>query len=386
MRKFENFVTRKDCKEKRLTSEKFKALVDSEVTATLVGEALNNDRLMKFYANKDQKLIKRVFSWLSERVKRLRDKSPDKVEKYEALMAAEEMTQVFSSLLVMPGESGGVEGAKYSFDGTPEQIAKWEKPITLQDVEALRSIGKKSINKFTSEEIKIAQKWAHKFYKEFGAKSPFFRAWFGEWRTYDNTKIEFVDQKIDNRKDVINNDTNWKIQTSKKVHKETTHHSGSPEVNAVKYLPYIDDITKKDVLLDSVISNKDNPNSLMFHTMYAYTEVMGYPALLKLKVEELFYYNKDGSGEITRDYILQNIEEETLSKRNRLSRSNHSDRVPSTISISDLYELVKIFDKDFVPAPEVSEYVLNEDGTPKVLYHGTNAEYYSINNSINNFP
>ena len=112
------------------------------MTATLVGEALNNDRLMKFYANKDQKLIKRVFSWLSERVKRLRDKSPDKVEKYEALMAAEEMTQVFSSLLVMPGESGGVEGAKYSLrvkhtDGT-ETIVNPYKTTSEQTMEFLK--------------------------------------------------------------------------------------------------------------------------------------------------------------------------------------------------------------------------------------------------------
>jgi hypothetical protein len=264
---------------------------------------------------------------------------------------------------------------RYALDGTLEQIADWEKPITLHDVEVLRSIGQKSINAFSSDEIKKAQKWAYKFYKELDTKSPFFRAWFGDWRAYDNTEMEFVDQKIDNRKDVINKDTNWKIQTSKKVHKETTHHMGSSEVNAVKYLPYIDDITQKAVLLDSVVSKKDNPNSLMFHTMYAYTEVMGYPALLKLKVEELFYYNKDGSGEITRDYILQNIEEETISKRNRLSRSNHSDQVPSTISISELYDLVKSFDKDFSPAPKVSKYVLNEDGTPKVFYHGTDFDF-----------
>ena len=62
-----------------------------------------------------------------------------------------------------------------------------------------------------------------------------------------------------------------------------------------------------------------------------------------MKVEELFYYNKDRSGEITRDYILQNIEEETLSKRNRLSRSNHSEQVSSTISIAELYNLVKTY-------------------------------------------
>ena len=52
----------------------------------------------------------------------------------------------------------------------------YDKPITLKDVDILRSIGRKSINDFTSEDIKKSQKWAHKFYKELGVKSPFFRA------------------------------------------------------------------------------------------------------------------------------------------------------------------------------------------------------------------
>ena len=157
-----------------------------------------------------------------------------------------------------------------------ESYSKYDKPITADDVEILRSIiaaydGKRvSINDFTSEDIQKAQKWAYKFYKELGVKSPFFRAWFGDWRVYDDkTKVYFVDIKKDNRGSVVNDYTGWDIQTSKKVHKETSHHSGSPEVTAVKYLPYIDDITKKAVLFDSIISDKDNENSLMFHTMYA---------------------------------------------------------------------------------------------------------------------
>ena len=40
------------------------------------------------------------------------------------------------------------------------------------------------------------------------------------------------------------------------------------------------------------------------------------------------------------------------------------------ISISDLFALIKQYDKEFSPQP-VSEHVLNEDGTPKELYHGT---------------
>ena len=64
----------------------------------------------------------------------------------------------------------------------------YNKPITIEDIETLRSIGRKSINNFGSEEIKKAQKWAYKFYKELGTKSTFFRAWFGDWRAYQNTE------------------------------------------------------------------------------------------------------------------------------------------------------------------------------------------------------
>jgi len=261
-----------------------------------------------------------------------------------------------------------------------DQYAEHDAPITLDDVRILRSIieahngQRMSINDFTSEDIQKAQKWAYKFYKELNVKSPFFRAWFGDWRAYDNnTDVYFVDTKQDNRGSVVNDYTGWNIQTSKKVHKETSHHSGSPEVTAVKYLPYIDDITKKAVLFDSIISDKENENSLMFHTMYAYTEVLGYPALLKIKVEELFYHNRETSGILKRDYILQNIEEESISKRNRFSRPNHSETNSSNMSISDLFALVKQYDKDF--KPKLVHESMIENGKPKVFYHGTNAEF-----------
>ena len=45
------------------------------------------------------------------------------------------------------------------------------------------------------------------------------------------------------------------------------------------------------------------------------------------------------------------------------------------ISISDLFSLVKQYDKKFNPKP-VNPLMLNDDGTPKVFYHSTNA--YSI--------
>lgn len=254
----------------------------------------------------------------------------------------------------------------------------YDKPITVEDVEMLRSIGRKSINEFTSEDIQKSQKMAHKFFQELGTKSPFFRAWFGDWREHDTSDVKIVDTEGDNRDRVKNKDTGWDIQTSKKVHKETQSHKGSTEKNAVKYLPYIDDITENAILLDTFVSDKNNDNSMLFHSLYAYTEVMGYPALLRLRVEELFYYNKDSSGEVRRDYILQNIEEESISKRNRFSRPNHSNQNSSTISVADLFELVKQYDTEFKPNP-VNEALVNEDGTPKVMYHGTANEFTVFN-------
>lgn len=60
-------------------------------------------------------------------------------------------------------------------------------------------------------------------------------------------------------------------------------------------------------------------------------------------IEELFYYNNSGSGILNRDYILQNVKEESISKRNRFSRPNHLDQNSSVISISVSFDFVKEF-------------------------------------------
>lgn len=44
----------------------------------------------------------------------------------------------------------------------------------IEDVKALRSIGRKSINEFSQEDIEKSQKWVYKFYKQLCTKSPFF--------------------------------------------------------------------------------------------------------------------------------------------------------------------------------------------------------------------
>lgn len=67
--------------------------------------------------------------------------------------------------------------------------------ITISDIDILRSIGRKSINDFTSEDIAKSEKWAKKFYRELVTKSPFFRAWVGDWRALDATVCDVLSAK-----------------------------------------------------------------------------------------------------------------------------------------------------------------------------------------------
>ena len=43
-----------------------------------------------------------------------------------------------------------------------------------------------------------------------------------------------------------------------------------------------------------------------------------------------------------------------------------------------MYELVKRFDKDFSAGRPVNPALVNADGTPKVVYHGTNSKAFYV--------
>ena len=73
-------------------------------------------------------------------------------------------------------------------------------------------------------------------------------------------------------------------------------------------------------------------------------------------------------GVIRRGYILYNIKEEPISKRNRLSTPNHNETDSSVISISDLFNHVKTYDKEVTP--EEPSKVVNPVEVPKVVCHG----------------
>lgn len=97
--------------------------------------------------------------------------------------------------------------------------------------------------------------------------------------------------------------------------------------------------------------------------------------LIKIFVEEALSNNENVI--FKRGYQLKDIKK-VADIPNGVHSANGGlteDTSTTTYSISDLYDFVKTFDKDFTPAPTVSKVVLNEDGTPKVFYHGTNAKF-----------
>ncbi|MBE6587990.1 MAG: hypothetical protein E7647_06210 [Ruminococcaceae bacterium] len=135
--------------------------------SSLYGEstALHDEaRFMELYADELQKVFDKALS--------------------DALNASE--ATVDHSLQSNANKKTPEDGGKVQ-KSAAEKYTEYDKPITVSDIETLRSIGRKSINDFTSEDIQKAQKWPYKFYKtdKLGVKSPFFRAWFGDWRAYD---------------------------------------------------------------------------------------------------------------------------------------------------------------------------------------------------------
>lgn len=246
--------------------------------------------------------------------------------------------------------------------------------ITADDVKSVQSVGRKSVNAFSSEDIKKTENFARKYFKEMGTKSPFFRAWFGDWRANDTTKVKVADKKGAVRGKAKNLDTGWDVNVSGKIFNETKSHNQSYNVNAQPYLDYINSIVENAVLLDSyaIPENKaKSPNSVMMHSLYAIADMGKGKELVKLYIEELNDVNSDGT--MKRAYQLQNIENQQLNDRVQDKSLAPSASTADIDTIADLFAVVKQKDKNF--NPKASSKIVNEDGTPKVVYHGTSEKF-----------
>ena len=114
-------------------------------------------------------------------------------------------------------------------------------------------------------------------------------------------------------------------------------------------------------------------NSLLMHSLYAVADNGNGPALLKLYVEEMNNPNQAGTSK--RAYELQNIECRQLSARVHEKIASPVISTADVRTIADLYAAVKAQDRKFSAGRAVDPVLLNEDGTPKVFYHGTGASF-----------
>ncbi len=303
-----------------------------------------------------------------------------KTEHNEGRVSSSDETGGVRRLNIPPNKKSEDSDVKYS-----------RKPVTISasDVERLRTIAaahsgeRVSINSFTSEDIQKAEPWARKFYQELGTKSPFFRAWFGDWREHDHSQINVIEVDSIDLEDAVyesgyygNHDTGWIIHAGKTLREETIHYARGKKISA-RVLSSIEKILNNAVLLDTEISTpnakKKTHGTAFMHKLYALVLYNGSPYVAKISVEEFF---DEGTSSVKRKgYHLIAIKTEAADGRSvDFSTTASRSGTTSIYRISDLHDFVKQYDKDFHPKT-VNPLLLNEDGTPKVFYHGTDQQF-----------
>ena len=389
------------------------SMLDSETMAEFAQE-FNTDEFIERVATKKPGMITKVRDFVRDVIERIKG-----VFSRKDLSPWEQAEKKWENAV----RAAVNEGYKNQNTAAPRSSVNSE--ITADDVLSVQSIGRKSVNDFSSEDVIKTENFARKYFKEVGTKSPFFRSWFGDWRANDTTPVKVVTEKGSARGITKNLDTGWDINISGKVFNETKSHNQNFNVYARPYLDYIKGIVENAVLLDSyTISGEKSKsaNSAMMHSLYAIADMGSGSDLVKLYVEELNDVNSNGT--IKRAYQLQNIakvaenvngvniksqqpsdrvQEKSLAPSAKVADNNtipqaadnvntqnskmssalgglSENNTASTMRISDdnhtvsqLFDLVKASDKNF--NPKLPSTVINEDGTPKVVYHGTDADF-----------
>lgn len=360
---------------------------EQELTADLVGDLLFTDKnfVSRLYSG-NRNLFQKIFDEVKYlcRVATAGSKQARQLEKIK---------HTFEEVYKEGAKAQKNTAQEVRWSVSNEDYNVYNEPITISDIQTLRSIERKSINDFSHEDIVKSQKWAYKHYQQLGTKSPFFRAWFGEWRAHqikDYITIVSIppyigtnDARKKNRGIEKNIDTGWDIQISREGETNTISHSGTEKLSEYG-LAGIRDLVKNAYLFDTEIHEHHNNNAkndyIAFdHKLYSLgKDAEGTVCLYKITVEEYFQSKSEPNNKRFHNLkYIEKIADITGGRTFENARSGGSTNGNSTInySIANLYDFVKKFDKEFNPAPSVSKALLNEDGTPKIFYHGTNAEF-----------
>ena len=365
-----------------------------EFVADQMFEVFSSERAVKEFVSQDMNLAQKVISHIRDAIAEIKSiiKKLVATGRYEDIAAWQEdldaLEQVNNMMLdalanIEQRKNTGQKAEKNTSDEV-KNATKREVEITQTDIDTLRSIGRKSINEFTSQDLSKTEKWAIKFYKELGTKSPFFRAWFGDWRANDNQTVTKVTVNTKNikpsdipRTGTKNLDTGWNVNVSGKGIEKT---ASQQKKWSLEYhsLSSINSMLENAILFDTVAvdkpSKKLGKNVAFLHHMYVPIIADGNEMVAKLYVTEEI-------GDEHKFYLIkaEAVFTDSRGDSNKASRQFSSSKTASINTVADLFDFVKErtadFERDsdnpilFQPKP-VSE-IVNADGTPKVMYHGT---------------
>jgi stage V sporulation protein G len=265
-----------------------------------------------------------------------------------------------------------------------------EQNLTHEDIAALREITppRKSVMNFSNTDVASTEAFAEKFRQEIGDKSPYQRR-LEDWREAESTAVAVVTVEEHNtqsykkhKKDgtiprgtFVNQDTGYEIVVGSRGIDNTFAHAQmdatrKTDVSARLSAVYqVDDFIRKSISLDVETSEKGkskSPNSIFMHKLYAPFIFKEIPYLAKITLEEFYTTNK--TEQITdiskRFYNLADI---TVTPLNALGFQAHpafsgekSDStgfeprmvINSTVSVAQLFAIVKEFDKNFYTHPD----------------------------------
>ncbi|MBQ9882261.1 MAG: hypothetical protein IJM42_06615 [Synergistes sp.] len=223
--------------------------------------------------------------------------------------------------------------------------------------------------------------WAAKYWQELGAKSPFFRAWFGDWRENDVTPVQSVDL-TENKKSAgdsaRNKDTGWDIGISSTVIRETQFYNEKRQGHRIHIVnPLLNDcldnisaIVENAVLLDTRTQKQNNnkKTTAFMHSMYTVVEDKdGNRHVVKLFVEETYNIVLDDVQR--KAFQVKEIKIDTRglagSEPAKSSPLRGSQRVSNIKTVSDIFSYVK--DNDAAFNPKEASKIVDAEGIPLVV-------------------
>lgn len=366
------------------TEEAFEEMVaDSMETMLTDGNVV---QMMAELKQRDKTLWQKICDWFRDLVADLQQMVDAykgvKPETAEGRMVADmkDAIAVFQSLYV-----DALDDASESFrttknttgDGGVKMQPRQNGFMNSPEIQTVQNIGRRSIFDLPYKDLVKLEKFAKTYWNTMNVKSPFFRSWFGDWRLNDHkTRVNVARKRGDTTGSCTNIDTDWTINISGHVFSETKNHVDSYNIAARKYLPYIRDIVEKAILLDTHGMDPQkikSENSLLMHSLYAIADIGKGPEVLKLYVEEMNNPNRSGTDK--RAYQLQNIEKYRPAARGSQNNASPISAAPTGIgyTVSDLAQYVKSKDADY--SPQYPSKIVNADGSPKIMYHGSHAQF-----------